>query len=75
MGGMKSLLQSRARRKIFDLHKEEAVLGGRVCVFFKDVMSLSVKTDTSFLKLSKFEHWLQIIATYFYMKLFLIWEL
>lgn len=42
-------------------------------VFFKDVMSLSVRTDTSFKK-SKFEHWLQIIAIYFCMKLFLIWE-
>lgn len=33
-------------------------------------MSLSMKTDISFKKSSKFEHWLQIIAVYFYMKFF-----
>lgn len=33
-------------------------------------MSLSMKTDTSFKKSPKFEHWLQIIAIYFYMKFF-----
>lgn len=29
-----------------------------------------MKTDISFKKSSKFEHWLQIIAVYFYMKFF-----
>ena len=64
------MLRFRARTKIFDLH-EEKQFGGRVwIIFFKDVMSLSMKTDISFKKSSKFEHWLQIIAIYFYMKFF-----
>lgn len=45
---MKSLLPFRARSKIFDLHGEKQFWEG--FELFKDVMSLSVKIDTSFKK-------------------------
>lgn len=69
--GMKNLLQFPARKKILDLHEEKQLggWGGFGIVFFKDVMSLSVRTDTSFKNHPNCNTSYKISATYFYMKL------